>query len=548
MVRRKISIMKMNLFGWKKGRKPKQWLSREKAALSSIALQSLHTSLEKNIQDITKQLGDNTDFSSRHLICIGRRVTLFFFQSLIDSNRLNECIVLPLQERWEYRSKQEELLSRENGKHDLLQEIQWRIASMADTQRVEEWQTAIQQLCNGKALLLVDGEAAGLLVGIEKTEKRSIEAPETEQSVIGPKESFVEDFHTNITLIRQHLRDPLLTFEVVCIAKRDRTQVGIFYIKDVTNPSIVKEVKRRLSAIDTDAIKGQVHLQELIQDNSFSLFPQIRPTERPDVTCSYLLEGNVAIILSNSAHALILPITFFQLLNTVDDYYSSWQYATLIRIIRIVSLVFSIMLPGLYLSLVAFNPELIPTRLVISMDAARTKVAMPVFLEIFFMEVMIELLREAGVKLPKPIGQAISIIGGLVIGEAAVNANLVSPVTIVIVAITAISSFAAPVYILGITYRILRFFLFLCSTILGLYGFILGLFLIHAHVARLVSFGVPYLAPLSPMRLADWKDTLVRFPFKKLTKRPAFLKPLQQTRSKPLPMESGKQSGDEDNQ
>jgi hypothetical protein len=548
MVRRKISIMKMNLFGWKKGRKPKQWLSREKAAISSIALQSLHTSLEKNIQDITEQLGNNTDFNSRHLICIGRRVTLFFFQSLIDSNRLNEHVVLPLQERWEYRSKQGELLSKEKVKHDPLQEIQWRIANMNDTQRVEEWQTAIQQLCNGKALLLVDGEAAGLIVGIEKTEKRSITTPETEQSVIGPKESFVEDLHTNITLIRQRLRDPLLTFEVVRIAKRERAQVGIFYVKDVANPSIVKEVKRRLSAIDTDAINGQVHLQELIEDNSFSLFPQIRPTERPDVTCAYLLEGNVAIILSNSAHALILPITFFQLLNTVDDYYSSWQYATLIRVVRMISLVFSIMLPGLYLSLVAFNPELIPTRLAISMDAARTKVALPVFLEIFVMEIMIEVLREVGVKLPRPIGQSVSVIGGLVIGEAAVNANLVSPITVVIVALTAISSFTAPIYLLGITYRILRFFLFFCSSILGLYGFILGLFLIHAHVARLVSFGVPYLAPLSPMRLADWKDTLVRFPFKKLTKRPTFLKPLQQTRSKPLPMECEKQSGDGDDQ
>ncbi|MED0736706.1 spore germination protein [Aneurinibacillus thermoaerophilus] len=534
--------MKMSQLWRKKARKSKQWLSQEKAAISSIPLQPLHTSLEKNVQDITEQLGQNTDFTSHHLICAGRRVALFFFQSLVDIQHLSEYVILPLQERWDKDASEKGLLlSEEKAKHELLQIIQRQIVATTETQRIMDWQAAIQQMLDGKALLIVDGEATGLAVGVERVEKRNIANPDTEQSVIGPKESFIEDLDTNITLIRQRLRDPKLTIEVINITKRGKHKVCIFYLEDVANPSIIEEVKRRLFAIDTDIIQGQMHLQELIEDNSFSLFPELRPTERPDVVCSYLLEGNVVVMTGNSSHALILPITFFQLLDTVDDYYSSWQYATLIRFVRMLALLFSIVIPGLYLSLTAFNPELIPTRLVISMDAARTKVALPILMEIFAMEIMIEILREAGVKLPKPIGQAVSIIGGLVIGEAAVNANLVSPVTIVIIALTTISSFTAPVYLLGITYRILRFFVLFCSSILGLYGLILGLFFIHAHTARLVSFGVPYLAPLSPLRIADWKDTLVRFPFKKLTKRPSFLNPLQRSKSKPLPMISRKQ-------
>jgi hypothetical protein len=491
----------------------------------------LHTSLENNIEDLTKRLGKNADFVTSHFVCAGRQVCLCYFQSLIDNKMLNEYVLLPMQQ------KREEL---ENAPKDRFLEILEGQLPMSDIWRVEDWDHALEQLMYGKALLLVDGEAAGLSIPVDKVEKRNVDMPETEQSVLGPKESFVDVLGTNISLIRQRLRDPHLIVESIQMGKRGKQEVALIYLVDVANASLVEEVKKRLNAIETDSIQGQMQLQELLQDNTFSLFPQLRPTERPDVTCSYLLEGSVALMVQGGAHALILPITFFQLLDTVDDYYNSWQYTTLIRFVRMVALLFSIIIPGLYLSLVAYNPELIPTRLVISMDAARVKVALPIVLEIFVMEIMIEILREAGLKLPRPVGQAVSIIGGLVIGEAAVNANLVSPVTVVIVASTAISSFTAPIYLLGITYRILRFFLLLCSSIMGVYGFLLGLFIIHAHAARLYSFGVPYLAPLSPLRIRDWADTLVRMPFKKMTKRPSFLAPLKQVKAKALPMMSKK--------
>ncbi len=504
----------------------------------------LQQSLQENVQSLRSWLGKNTDFAVNELLCGDCRVALLFFTSLVDVQLLSERVVFPLRENWDEGSYQQQPTQRceqgETAVPEPLAEMKRRIV-VSDTWLVEDWQSAVEELMSGKALLLAEGVAGALSIGLAKVEKRDIAAPETELSVIGPRESFVEILGPNITLVRQRLRDPHLCVESFQVGKRGKQQVALFYLDDVANPSLVEEMKKRLASIETDALQGHHHLQELLEDNNFSLFPQMRPSERPDVVCSYLLEGSVVVMVEGAAHVLIMPITFFQLITTVDDYYSSWQYASLIRIVRMVALLLSIVTPGFYLSLVAYNPELIPTRLVISMDSARVKVALPIVLEIFVMEIMIEILREAGIKLPKPIGQAVSIVGGLVIGEAAVNANLVSPVTVVIVALTAISSFTAPVYLLGITYRILRFFLLLCSSIFGLYGFLLGLFVMHAHVARLVSFGVPYLAPLSPLRIRDWMDSLFRFSFKRLTHRPAFLQPQNATKAKATAMTSKQQ-------
>jgi Bacillus/Clostridium GerA spore germination protein len=531
------TTMKFNLFWRKSVDRSKRFLLREKQAVNTIGKTALHASLVKNAEELTERLGGSSDFAACHLTCLDRSVSLFFLRSLADSDRLNRQVITPLQQRAGLLpTAQASHLTGDKEERDLLLLIQESIVSASDIHRVEDWQTAIEQILHGKALLLVDGETAGLAVGVKKENGRNIEQPETEISVIGPKESFVEALNTNIGLVRQRLRDPYLRVESVMVGRRTKQETAVLYLADVANPRIVEEVRRRLSCIETDSLIGQMQLQEYLEDDSFSLFPQLRPTERPDVVCSYLIEGNVAVMVEGASYALLLPITFFQLLDTVDDYYTSWQYATLIRFVRMIALFLSITTPGLYLSLVAYNPELIPTRLLISMDAARVKVAFPIFMEIFIMELIIEIIREAGVKLPKPVGQAVSIVGGIVIGQAAVDANLVSPVTLVIVALTAISSFTAPVYYLGITYRILRFFLLVCSSFLGTYGFILGLLLIHAHVARLVSFGVPYLAPLSPLRMRDWTDMLVRIPMKKLQTRPTFLRTRKKKKAEDSPM------------
>ncbi|WP_134682586.1 spore germination protein [Brevibacillus migulae] len=510
---------------------------RENIELSGF----LNESLQENVQTLKNRLGKNTDFLVNDLVCKEWQATLLFYKSLVDVQLLTERVVSPLKEQWDAKLQQVVACEQvQTTVSDPLAEIK-RCIVLSDTQLVNDWHCAVDELLDGKVLLLVDGVAVGLAIGLAKVEKRDISPPETELSVIGPRESFVEILGPNITLIRQRLRDPHLYIESFQVGKRGKQEVALFYLDDVANPALVEEVKRRVMSIEVGALQGQLHLQELLEDNTYSLFPQMRPSERPDVVCSYLLEGSVVLMVEGAAHALIMPITFYQLITTIDDYYSSWQYATLIRLVRMVALLFSIATPGFYLSLIAYNPELIPTRLVISMDAARVKVALPIVLEVFIMEIMIEILREAGIKLPKPVGQAVSIIGGLVIGEAAVNANLVSPVTVVIVALTAISSFTAPVYLLGITYRILRFFLLLCSSIFGLYGFLLGLFIIHAHASRLVSFGVPYLAPLSPLRIRDWMDTVLRFSFKRLIHRPTFLASQNPTKAQPLAMTSKNQ-------
>lgn len=518
------AIVKYGFFRDKNNRKRNQWFIRDLGEGSAPSIQPILASLDDNDRYLMERLGKNMDFQSRNVSLAGKRGKLYFILSLTDQTRLVRNVILPLQLWQKGEGATPELENESHGVSTILDLIEKRMMEATDAKRVHDLSSAIGEMFQGRALLLLDGEVSGFLIALRKVEARGIESPEAEHSVVGPRESFVEKMETNLGLIRQTLRDPHLVIESVHLDWRGRNELAVIYLSDLANPELVAEVKRRLTSIVTDAVRGQMFLQELLSDNVFSPFPQMRPSERPDVTCAYLLEGSVAILIPGSSHALLAPVTMFQLMDTVDDYYSPWQYATLIRFLRILSLLFSLAVPGLYLSLVAYNPELIPTRLVISMDTARIKVALPIFVEILVMEIMIEILREAGIKLPKPIGQSVSIVGGLVIGEAAVNANLVSPVTVVIVALTAISSFTAPVYLLGITYRILRFFLLLLSSVLGLYGFLLGLFVIHAHLCRLTSFGVPYLAPLSPLRFGDWKDTLVRFPFSKLTRMPLFTK------------------------
>ncbi len=505
---------------------------RRKSGTDRPFSETFHTSLDQNAAKLKALFGDNLDFAYQEILSPFGRGMLFYFSSLVSQEVVADILFRPLQEM-EPDQNEHSKTDRRTARPDEL--IRHKLP-VIDTESTSDFRAATEKLAGGMALLLLDGHGEGLLLNIRKTEKRNIAPPETEQSVIGSKESFIEDLNTNIALIRQTLPDPNLRAEPVTVAVRGTNKVAVLYMSDVANPQLVEKVKQRLGQIRVDAIHGQAHLEELIEGNSFSLFPQLRTTERPDVATSYLLEGHVLIILPNAAQVLIAPITFMQFITTIDDYYSRWQYATLVRFVRIFALLLSILLPGLYISLVAYNPELIPTRLVISMDASRTRVALPSILEILAMEISIEILREAGIKLPKPIGQAVSIIGGLVIGEAAANANLVSPVTVVIVALTAISSFSAPLYALGVTLRVLRFFLILCSAFLGLYGLLLGFFLIHIHLCKLNSFGVSYLSPFSPLNIQDWKDTVVRFPFKKITKRPGFMKTLRPTKSRSYPM------------
>jgi spore germination protein len=282
-------------------------------------------------------------------------------------------------------------------------------------------------------------------------------------------------------------------------------------------------VENRIKRIDIDSVPESGYVEQLIEDNYLSPFPQVQNTERPDRVVAALMEGRVAILLDGTPFALIVPVTLSMMLQSPEDYYERWIPGTFIRMLRYLAAILALFTPSLYIAFISFHSGLIPTKLAISIIGTRSGVPFPALIEALFMEIAIEILREAGLRLPKPIGPAMGIVGGLIIGEAAVQAGIVSPVLVIVVALTAISSFSIPHYSIGITLRMLRFPAMICAATFGLYGVILFFLLMTSHLVKLKSFGVPYLSPAVPYRLSEWKDLMVRMPLMMMKRRPKML-------------------------
>jgi spore germination protein len=372
-------------------------------------------------------------------------------------------------------------------------------------------------------LRFCDGEEEAIVVGSMSLTGRKVEEPPTESLVRGPREGFTEDVRTNMVLIRKHIRDFNLQVDSYFVGRRSRKELVLIYINGIVNPTIVQEVKRRIDSIDLDDAPESGFIEQWIEDSFLSPFPQHLHTERPDKVCAALLQGKAAILLDGTPFVLILPTTFVSLLQSPEDYYERWLIGSLTRLLRYGAALISLFLPALYIALVSFHQGMIPSKLAFSIAAAREGVPFPAVIEALLMELTLELLREAGIRLPKPIGQTIGIVGGLVIGEAAVQAGIVSPIMVIVVAVTAIASFAIPSYSAGIALRILRFLIMIAASIFGLYGIVLVFIMIVIHVLRLKSYGIPYTTPYAPAFFRDWGDMFIRAPITFLTRRPKYM-------------------------
>lgn len=305
------------------------------------------------------------------------------------------------------------------------------------------------------------------------------------------------------------------------IGKISNTNVAIVFLRGIAKQELVEEVRRRLGQIEIDALLESSYVEQLIQDHPYSPFPQVAATERPDRVVGGLLEGRVAIIVDTSIYVLMVPGELPALMDSPEDYYHQFYYATFIRWLRYISFFVALTLPALYIAITNYHQEMIPTTLFISISAARQGVPFPAFLETLLMEVAFEILREAGIRLPAPVGQAVSIVGALVIGQAAVQANIVSPLMIIVVAFTGIATFTVPQYGLGITVRLLRFPLMISAAFLGLFGVMTALLAVLLHLCSLRSFGVSYLSPLAPANFRSLaRETLIMAPLWSRDRRP----------------------------
>ncbi|KYH32942.1 spore germination protein [Neomoorella mulderi] len=469
------------------------------------------TRLEANIEYLKKTFGRSEDLVIREIELPGNKLALVYLETLIDRDVVQRDILRSLL------ALQAIPLPGDKARFSRL--IRARL-TIGDLQEERLWSKIITGLLDGKAVLMVEGYSRCLLLSIEGWEKRPVEEPVNEVSIRGPREGFAENLATNISLIRRRLRAPELRFEAMNLGRRTHTKVVICYLEGLVLKGILEELRRRLQRIDIDGILESGYIEELIEDAPNSPFPQLNRTERPDKLVADLLEGRIAVLTDGTPFALILPGSLISQLHAPDDYYERWPLTIGIRLFRFLGIFIALLLPSLYVALTTFHQEMIPTPLAISIAAQRELVPYPAVVEALIMQVLFEILIEAGIRLPRAIGTAISIVGALVIGEAAVRAGLMSAAMVIVIAATAIASFTIPTFGLSQAVRMLRLPMILLAGFLGLLGIFAGLLVILIHLVSLRSFGEPYLSPLAPFIWEAQKDLVVRVPWWAMLWRP----------------------------
>lgn len=489
--------------------------------------------LDENVEILKKLLGNSDDVIFRH-ITIGNANRLpavfILIDGLVDKDSLQDNVMTPLM-LWAKKIEAPAATTPEAIK-SLMSE---HFLSFLEVKEKYTYPEIVAEVLAAEAVLIIDKLDLAFVLGAKKWEHRSISDPATENLVRGPREGFNELMKTSVALVRRRVKDPQFRVKYLKMGKRSVTDCALLYLEDVANPILVDEVKRRLDMINTDGILDSGYIEQFIQDTPYSPFPQVQYTERPDRVAAAILEGRIVIVSDGSPNALIAPATLSSFLPAPEDYYERWILMTAIRIVRTASLLNSILLPSLYIAFLNFHQEIIPGKLALAIAGARAGVPFAAVVEAFLMEFTFELLREAGIRLPAPIASTIGIVGGIIIGQAAVSAGLVSPVMVIVVALTAIGSFAVPSFNVALSIRILRFPLMILSAMFGLYGLTAGGILIMLHLVTLKSFGVPYLSPVAPLTLSGLTDTIVRAPMWQHRLRPLMYRPRDRYRSAPDP-------------
>ncbi|MCZ0702071.1 spore germination protein KA [Natronobacillus azotifigens] len=489
----------------------------------------ISTSLRENDEIIRKMLGNSDDFISRKILLNKQQpiqVQLYYIDALVDKDTLQNdllgCILnLP--------SKVDPSWKTEKDLYDFLQN---ETINTSDLTKIENLKELFSNLLSGDTIILIEGYSKAFATNTRGGQDRGVPEVTTQKIIRGPKEGFTERIGTNIGLVRRRIKDPNLWVKKYCIGEKTQTEVSIAYINGIVNDDIVKEVDQRLSRIEIDSILESGYIEQLIQDAKYSPFPTINNTERPDTIAAGLLEGRIAIFVDGSPFTLLVPALFTDFLQSSEDYYQRSDIGTLLRLLRTFAFFLAMMTPAGYIALTMFHQEMVPTTLLVGLAAQREGIPFPAFIEALIMEITFELLREAGVRLPSSVGSAISIVGALVLGQAAVEAGIVSSAMVIVVSLTAIASFVFPSYNLAITVRILRFGFMALAASFGFFGIFIGLILLVFHLVSLRSFGIPYTTPLAPFIAVDQKDVFVQSVLWKERTRPRLISQKNITRSK----------------
>ncbi|CAM5200260.1 Spore germination protein KA OS=Ureibacillus acetophenoni OX=614649 GN=SAMN05877842_12711 PE=3 SV=1 [Ureibacillus acetophenoni] len=471
--------------------------------------QQIDSSLAKTL-DIFKKLyyvPHNSDVNIRNIEIGGikKKAAIFTIRSISDTQLIEEFIIRPL------------LINEDETKPiELILSPQVRTANVIDE--------ILNEINNGNTALFVEGVSHAYIISTGKFEGRSVEKAENEVVVKGPKEAFNEQAMTNISLIRKRIRDEKLIVESTTISKRAKNELYLIYIKDIANEEILRNIKNKLNSLDVDSIQNLSVLEEYIEDKIYSIFPTILYTERPDRASEFVEDGFIVLVMDNSPNALILPATFWSFFHNAEDHYLRLIFGNFIRILRLTAMCITLFISAIYIAITNYHVEMIPADLLLAISSTREIVPFPSLVEILMLEIAFELIREGGLRVPKPIGPTIGIVGALILGQAAVQANLVSPLVVIVVALGGLSSFAVGDANLNYTIRLLRFPIIISGGIFGLYGITAVLTFGLFYMTSIKSFGVPYFAPMTPND-STAKDTIFRKYLKNELFRPGYLKP-----------------------
>ncbi|MDY3971812.1 MAG: spore germination protein [Clostridia bacterium] len=475
----------------------------------------------KNIEENLSYVKDRFTYPINNDIVIreitmkeGRRAFIVFIDGMVNTDMVDLAVIKTLLEI-PYISD-DELYKYES-------EIIDKFIAHSQANTTESMDTVFEEINFGSCVVFVDGFSKGFVVDVREWGHRSIDKPENEQSIYGPQEAFAEMLRNNTALVRKIIKSEKLIAEGIKIGKKSKTRGVMLYISDIANPDLVNEVRRRLNGINMDYVISIEEISMMMEEETFSLTTHFLETERPDRVARALTEGRVALILNGSPHVLIMPTNIFELTHAVSDDYLRIPYANMVRIIRMIAIIFSVLLPGLYLAITLFHQEIIPTYLLYSISAARENVPFPSILELLLMDLSFEMIREAGLRMPGPIGSTLGIVGGLILGQAAVSAKIVSPIMIIVIAITGIGSFATADYSLSWSLRILRLMFIALASLMGFYGIAIGIFIYSLALGTQKSFGVPVLEPTPKIKSRSMINSVFVNPIWRREKRPGFL-------------------------
>lgn len=471
--------------------------------------------LQKNVAYIKQQFGDAFDVKYRKYNASGKEIIFIMVDGMCDNLLATEQVVLPIIEADFTDEKGDKLIYSAAD----------RVSASIDKAITNDLDEAIREAIYGSIIMLTEDAQFAVMFGVQGFPKRSVDEPNTEMQERGSRESFVESFKDNVTMIRRRVRNPVFKTQIVEVGTTTKTKACVCYMSDRVERKILEEVIERLKNCTIDTVLGAGYLQTFLDTKQPSLFSGVGFTERPDVLTAKISEGKICIIVDGTPNALIVPYLFVEHFHSLDDYLKRPYYATFIRVLKIAAFLLSVFLPGLYVAVCTFHQEIIPETMVFGITGQESRTPLPVMFEAFFIHLIYEIVREAGLRMPKSVGHAISIVGALVIGDSAVTAGIISAPMLIIVGLTAVSSFV--VSTLYEPVAVMRFAFILIGGFSGLYGIMMGFAAVLVNAAAINPYGIPFTSPLSPTKIGAWRDLVVREDWRKMGKRKMLVQKLE---------------------